>query len=56
VNATLPKTLKPEDVTLEVALQLIDAKGGAAPAKSRGGARKAPAKKKVASSRKVAAE
>jgi DNA topoisomerase-1 len=56
VNATLPKTLKPEDVTLEVALQLIDAKGGAAPAKSRGGARKAPTKKRVASSRKVAAE
>ena len=31
VNATLPKTLKPEDVTLEQALELIVAKGGASP-------------------------
>ncbi len=30
VNATLPKSLKPEDVTLADAIDLIDAKGGAA--------------------------
>ena len=34
VNATLPKTLKPEDVTLEQALELIVAKGGASPKKA----------------------
>ncbi len=52
VNATLPKTLKPEDVTLEQALELIIAKGGApskkkAPARS-SAAKKAPAKKPAA--------
>jgi DNA topoisomerase-1 len=36
VNATLPKTLKPEDVTLEQALELIAAKAGSA-----GGAKRA---------------
>ncbi len=41
VNATLPKSTSAEDVTLEEALQLIEAKGGA-PKKA---ARKAPAKK-----------
>jgi DNA topoisomerase I len=49
VNATLPKTLKPEDVTLEQALELIVAKGGSASAKKSSsrsaGAKKAPAKK-----------
>ena len=51
VNATLPKELKPEDVTLEQALQLIIAKGGASPKKSSSrsaGAKKAPAKKATA--------
>lgn len=51
MNATLPKELKPEDVTIEQALQLIEAKGGAAPAKKSSrsaGARKAPAKKAAA--------
>ncbi len=38
VNATLPKDMKPEDVTLEQALELITAKAGSAP-------KKAPAKK-----------
>ena len=51
VNATLPKTLKPEDVTLEQALALLAeraAKGGGArkaPAKKAATAKKAPAKK-----------
>jgi DNA topoisomerase-1 len=49
VNATLPKTLKPEDVTLEQALELIVAKGGQ-PAKrpAKKTAKKAPAKKAAA--------
>ena len=52
VNATLPKALKPEDVTLEQALELIIAKGGApstkkSPSRS-AGVKKAPAKKTVA--------
>jgi DNA topoisomerase-1 len=45
-NATLPKELKPEDVTLEQALQLIAAKGGGKPARKV--AKKAPAKKPAA--------
>ena len=42
VNATLPKDVTPETVTLEQALELIKAKGGVA---KKGGAKKAPAKK-----------
>ena len=63
VNATLPKTLKPQDVTVEQALELIAAraaagggKKGAARAKS--AAKKAPAKKAAAkkpATKKVAA-
>ena len=41
-NATLPKTVAPDALTLEEAAQLIDARAAAAPAK---GKRKAPAKK-----------
>lgn len=52
VNATLPKELKPEDVTIEQALELIAAKGGASGAKKSSsrtaGAKKAPAKKAAA--------
>jgi DNA topoisomerase-1 len=52
VNATLPKDLKPEDVTIEQALELIAAKGGASGAKKSSsrtaGAKKAPAKKAAA--------
>jgi DNA topoisomerase-1 len=47
VNATLPKSLKPENVTLDQALQLLSeraAKGGGRPAK-KAAAKKAPAKK-----------
>jgi DNA topoisomerase-1 len=46
VNATLPKNLSAEDVTLEDAIRLIDEKGGAPKKKAR--AKKAPAKAKKA--------
>jgi len=51
VNATLPKTLKPEDVTLEQALELIAARaaaGGGKKGTARTAAKKAPAKKAAA--------
>lgn len=58
VNATLPKDLQPEDVTLEQALELIAAKGGASGTKKSSsrsaGAKKAPAKK--ATTKKAAAK
>ncbi|WP_374622702.1 type I DNA topoisomerase [Devosia sp.] len=58
VNATLPKELKPEDVTLEQALELIAAKGGASaarkPASRTTGAKIAPAKR--APAKKAAAK
>jgi DNA topoisomerase-1 len=58
VNATLPKTLKPEEITLEQALELIVAKGGATPKKSssRTAAAKKPAAKKAATTKKPAAK
>jgi DNA topoisomerase-1 len=43
-NATLPKTVDQAALTLDEAVQLIDAKAAAGPAKKKGG-RKAPAKK-----------
>lgn len=46
VNATLPKNLSAEDVTLEDAIRLIDEKGGAP--KKKAPAKKAPAKAKKA--------
>ncbi len=45
VNATLPKDVTPETVTVEQALDLINAKGGV----KKGAAKKAPAKKAAAS-------
>jgi len=58
VNATLPKEVKPEDVTIEQALELIVAKGGASGTKKSSsrsaGAKKAPAKK--AATKKPAAK
>jgi DNA topoisomerase-1 len=52
VNATLPKELKPEDVTVEKALELIAAKGGPSATKKSSSrtaaAKKAPAKKATA--------
>jgi len=51
VNATLPKTLKPEDVTLAQALELIAeraARGGGKKPARKAAAKKAPAKKAAA--------
>ena len=47
-NATIPKDLKPEDLTTEQAIALIDARAAAAPAKGKSGRRKVPAKKTAA--------
>ena len=49
-NATLPKTIDKDQLTLEEAAQLIDARAAAAPAKGKAkrGAKKAPAKKAAA--------
>jgi len=61
-NATLPKSVQPDQLTLEEAAQLIDARAAAAPAKGKKPAAKkaAPAKaaaaKKAASSKKVVAK
>ena len=44
-NATLPKDLKPEDVTAEQAIALIDARAAKGPPAKKGARRKAPAKK-----------
>jgi len=54
-NATLPKTVAPEALTLEEAAQLIDARAAAAPAKKKGRAapKKAPAKKPAAKKKKA---
>jgi DNA topoisomerase-1 len=49
-NATLPKTVTPEALTLEEAAQLIDERAAKAPAK---GKKKAPAKKKAAPKKKA---
>ena len=53
-NATLPKTVDKDQLTLEEAAQLIDARAAAAPAKGKRGAKKAPAKK--APAKKAAAK
>ncbi len=58
-NATLPKTVTPEALTLEEAAQLIDERAAKAPAKGKKKAapkKKAPAKKKAAPKKKAAAE
>jgi len=44
-NATLPKGVKPEDVTELQAIELIDARAAKGPAKKKGGRRKAGARK-----------
>ena len=61
-NATLPKTIEQDALTLEEAAQLIDARAAAAPAKkgkkapAKKGAAKKPAAKKAPAKKKVAAE
>ncbi len=52
-NATVPKSVEPEALTLEEAVQLIDARAAAGPPKKKG--RKAPAKKKAAPKKKAKA-
>ena len=59
-NATLPKSIDKDQLTLEEAAQLIDARAAAGPAKKKGkkpaakkaAAKKAPAKKKAATAKK----
>jgi DNA topoisomerase-1 len=53
-NATLPRDMKPEDLTEEQAIALIDARAAKGPAKKKG--RKAPAKKKAAPRKKAGAK
>jgi DNA topoisomerase I len=57
-NATLPKSLKAEDLTLEEAAQLIDERAAKGPSAKKGRGRKAPAKaapaKKKAAAKKKA--
>jgi len=53
-NATIPKDVKPEDVTDAQAIELIDARAAKGPAKKKG--RKAPAKKKAAPKKKATAK
>jgi DNA topoisomerase-1 len=58
-NATLPKDVKPEEVTAEQAVALIDARAAKGPPAKKKGARKAPAKKapaKKAPAKKAAAK
>ena len=52
-NATIPRDVKPEDVTLEAAIELIDARAAKGPAK---GAKKGGAKKKAAPKKKAPAK
>lgn len=46
-NATIPKDMKPEDVTEAQAIELIDARAAKGPAKKKTARKKAPAKKKA---------
>lgn len=52
-NATIPKDVKPEDITEAQAIELIDARAAKGPAKKKGG-RKAAPKKKPAAKKKAA--
>ncbi|MEP3050165.1 MAG: type I DNA topoisomerase [Erythrobacter sp.] len=53
-NATIPKDVKPEDVTEAQAIELIDARAAKGPAKKKRAKKKAPAKKKKAPAKKTA--
>jgi DNA topoisomerase-1 len=57
-NATIPRDLKPEDITLAAAIELIDARAAKGPAKGKAkkktAPKKAPARKKAPAKKKVA--
>ena len=53
-NATIPKDMKPEDLTDAQAIELIDARAAKGPAKKT--KKKAPAKKKATTKKKPAAK
>jgi DNA topoisomerase-1 len=53
INATIPKSNAPDSISLQDAIELIDAKGGASPTR-KSAARKAPAKKKAGTKRSAA--
>ena len=46
-NVTLPKDVTPDTITLEKAVELVNAKAGASGKKKAAAKKKAPAKKKV---------
>jgi DNA topoisomerase I len=54
INATLPKSVAPDAISLQDAIELVDAKGGGSKSARKGSARKAPAKK--AAPKRVAAK
>ena len=54
INATLPKDKEPEDVTAELAIELVNAKAASKGKKKPAAKKKAPAKKKVAAKKKPA--
>jgi DNA topoisomerase-1 len=56
INATLPKDIAPETVTLEQAVELIAAKEAKGPAKKKPAKKKAAPKKKAAAKKKPAAK
>ena len=62
INATLPKEIEPADITLEQAVELVNAKAAtkgkrkAAPKKKPAAKKKVAAKKKPAAKRKPAAK
>ena len=56
VNATLPKSVDPETLTLEAAVAIVDAKAASAPAKPARGARKAPAANGAETAKKAPAK
>lgn len=56
VNATIPKEMAPETITLEQAVELVNARAAAGPAKKKTPAKKPAAKKKPAARKKPAAK
>ncbi|WP_439620481.1 type I DNA topoisomerase [Hyphomonas sp.] len=56
VNATIPKEMAPETITLEQAVELVNARAAAGPAKKKAPAKKPAAKKKPAARKKPAAK